>query len=140
MSRTLREVARDESDMNRLFAERLESEVTSEYLLLALIAEMSMDQTRVKQLQEQDRARQRIMELTERLTENNDDAASVTYGNIHLRREVEDLRMRLWKLDSEVAGPVYAPMSQFSARTAALAAAREDLQKFQVVGSQRPSE
>ena len=44
MPRTLRDVALDKSDKNSLFAGRIESEVVSEYSLLALIAEMSMDQ------------------------------------------------------------------------------------------------
>jgi hypothetical protein len=38
------DVARDANNMNQLFASRLESGITANYLLLSLILEMSMDQ------------------------------------------------------------------------------------------------
>jgi hypothetical protein len=123
MAHTLREVARDKANVNQLFAERLESEVMSEYMLLALIAEMSMDEERARLLQERRRLQQRQLERAEDDADDGEQAA-----------ELE----RIAEINELVAKPAYAPMSQFSARSKAMASAMEVVSGFQVVGPQRP--
>jgi hypothetical protein len=128
MSRTLREVAREPGHENRLFAERLESEVTSEYMLLALIAEMSMDQEREPLRKEYEQLRFKIVareDAPEDLSAEEKAELALDYARI------EELRAILEQ-------PAYAPMRQFSSRTKSVEEAKRKLSAFKVVGRQRP--
>ena len=106
---TLRDVARNPQHENRLFAERLESEVTSEYMLLALIAEMSMSQQR--------------QELGRRYAQH---AASSEWAE------------EVAAMEAVLRTPVYTPIRTFSRRTRAIESAKEKLRQFTIVGPQRP--
>lgn len=118
MSKTARDVALDESNRNQPFAEAIESEVTSQYHLLALFAQMYMDQQREKQLH-------RRHALLETLTANPDDAVA---------------RDELNELELELASPVYEPLKSFGKRAEAIERAKQRLAEFKVVGIQRPAE
>lgn len=127
MTHTLREVARDKDNVNQLFAERLESEVMSEYMLLALFAEMSMDQSRAELLRERAALQRRSDALGE-------------LDELDEEQEVEQALAfeRIYEIGELVQQPPYVPMSQFSARAKAMEAAKETVGTFQVVGPQRP--
>ena len=130
MTNTLREVALDKDNINQLFAERLESEVTSEYLLMALIAEMSMTQKHSQRHQGLRRERATVMQrYAELLVAELDDA-----------QELEQLSLleRVEEIDALLQKPAYVPMSRFSVRAKAMEQAKQTVGTFQVVGPQRP--
>jgi len=118
MPKTARDVALDESNCNQPFAEAVESEVTSQYHLLALFAQMYMDQQREEQIR-------RKHVLLETLTADPDNAVA---------------RDELNELELELASPVYEPLKSFGKRAEAIERAKKRLSEFKVVGLQRPTE